>query len=50
LVPNLEADWEHAILMPALDFELKAIVTDTFDVDQFRRLGVLQAEARRRNW
>ena len=44
------ADWNHAVLMPALHDDLKCIVTDTFARETFQRLGVLQAEARRRGW
>ena len=44
------ADWSRAILMPALHDELKCIVTDTFARETFQRLGVLQAEVRRRGW
>ena len=45
-----EADWTSATLMPALDTQLKCIVTDVFDQHSYQRLGVLQAEARRRNY
>jgi hypothetical protein len=36
--------------MPALDGTLKTIVAVKFDASSFRRLGVLQAEARRLGW
>jgi hypothetical protein len=36
--------------MPALDEDLKCIVTDAFDLVSFQRLGSLQAEMKRRNW
>jgi hypothetical protein len=45
-----EADWSNAVLMPALHPTLKCIVTDTFNEFEYRRLGVLQAEARRLRW
>jgi hypothetical protein len=44
------ADWQHAVLMLALNHSLKCIVTDTFDQHTYQRLGVLQAEARRRDY
>ena len=50
LLPPGEADWSDAVLMPALHSSLKCIVTDTFNEHGFYRLGVLRAEARRRNW
>jgi hypothetical protein len=50
LGPESQADWSHAVLMPALGVDLKCIVTDTFDAHNFQRLGILQASARRRNW
>jgi hypothetical protein len=50
LLPHGEADWSNAVLMPALNSSLKCIVTDTFNQHGFDRLGVLRAEARRRNW
>ena len=50
LSPQHEADWALAVLMPVLHDELKCIVADTFDPHQYQRLGVLQAEMRRRNW
>ncbi len=42
--------WEHAMLMPAMDHELKALVVTPFCLDHFSRLAVLQAEARRLDW
>jgi hypothetical protein len=45
-----DADWQHAVLMPALNGSLKCVVTDTFARHTYQRLGVLQAEARRRNY
>ena len=50
LSPASTADWSTAILMPALDTNLKCIVTDSFDRSEFMRLGLLQAELRRRQW
>ena len=44
------ADWNRAVLMPALHEGLKCIVTDTFSVSEYKRLGVLQAEARCLRW
>jgi hypothetical protein len=43
-------DWTHAVYMPALDMDLKAIVLERFDLGSCTRLGVLQAAARRRGW
>ena len=50
LAPSSDADWIHAVLMPALDPALKCIATDTFKRHEYQRLGVLQAEARRRDY
>jgi hypothetical protein len=50
LGPSSEADWSHARLMPVIDDELKCLTIDTFDPFVFARLGVLQAELRRRAW
>ena len=47
---NLALDWVHARFMPALDENLKIIVAKPFKYEQYRRLAVLQAEARRRSW
>ena len=44
------ADWSGAVLMPALNHDLKCITTDTFNRVEFRRLGQVQAEARRLNY
>ena len=44
------ADWCRALLMPALDDDLKCIVTDAFEPVSFQRIGILQAEMKRRNW
>jgi hypothetical protein len=44
------ADWSNAMMMPALHNDLKCVVADTFDASSFQRLGILQAEARRRSW
>ena len=48
-VPS-EAGWTPAVLMPTISDEFKSIVIDTFDRHDFRRLGQLQAELKRRNW
>ena len=48
--PPAEADWSSAVLMPAIDNELKCITVDTFDAHKYQRLGQLQAEIRRRKW
>ena len=45
-----DEDWVHARFMPALDPELKRITATPFVRDSFRRLAVLQAEARRLLW
>lgn len=50
LMKLCEADWTSATLMPALDTQLKCIVTDVFDPHSYQRLGALQAKARRRNY
>ena len=42
--------WRTAKFMPAIDERLKAIISVPFDLDKFTRLGVLQAEMRRRGW
>ena len=42
--------WRKARYMPALDYELRAIVLRPFAVDRYRRLGELQAEIRRLGW
>lgn len=44
------ADWSHAAFMPHLDEELKKLVVVKFVANNFQRLGVLQAQARRRGW
>ena len=43
-------DWKHAKRMPALDFDMKAIVVEPFNLSTFKRLGQLQAEAARLFW
>eukprot|EP00973_Karenia_brevis_P056554 7867831-Karenia_brevis.AAC.1 len=40
--------WRHAKFMPSIDVELKALVCVKFNAQSFLRLGVLQAELRRR--
>jgi hypothetical protein len=48
--PQIAADQNMAVLMPVISDELKCIVVNTFDQHQFNKLGVLQAEVRRRGW
>jgi hypothetical protein len=50
LRPAGAADWRNALLMPALNLDLKCIVTDSFDQHTFQRIGVLKSQARRLNW
>ena len=50
LQPPLEADWSTARMMPVPHEDLKCITVDTFEQWSFRRLGVIQAELRRRRW
>ena len=45
-----DARWLDAKRMPALDSELKALIAVPFDAASFNRLGILQAEAHRRDW
>jgi hypothetical protein len=45
-----DANWSHARFMPALDHQLRTIVATKFEASAFRRLGLLQAEARRLGW
>lgn len=47
---SIEADWQHARFMPALDADLKCIVAVPFDRETYTRLALLQAEARRLDW
>ena len=47
---STDLDWQHAMFMPALDPELKLITATPFLKPSFRRLAVLQAEARRLLW
>ena len=49
-VTATEADWQYAKFMPALDEELKSIVAVAFDTNTYKRLGLLQADARRLGW
>ena len=42
--------WALARFMFALDDELKAIVAAPFNLQEFHRLGVLQARARSLGW
>ena len=42
--------WIDAVWMPALDHTLRCLVVTPFDAQYFRRLGILQAEARRLHW
>lgn len=43
-------DWSKVRLMPHLDEELKVITTSNFDLNTFRRIGVLRAELKRWGW
>jgi hypothetical protein len=47
---SLDDDWSHAVFMPALDHDIKCIVAVPFNRVIFKRLGVLQAEARHLQW
>jgi hypothetical protein len=42
--------WRHARYMACISYQLRAIVTTRFELGSFRRLGILQAEMRRRSW
>jgi hypothetical protein len=48
--PPSTADWSMAVLMPTISDELKCIIVDTFDQHSYQKLGVVQAEIRRRGW
>ena len=43
-------DWRHAVRMPCLDHDLKAIVTTPFELSSCARLALLQAQARGMGW
>ena len=45
-----DESWQHARYMPALDPELKSIVAVPVHKPSFKRLAVLQAEARSLSW
>ena len=47
---SCEADWREARFMPALDHELKCLIAVPFSMPAFKRLSILQAEARRLDW
>ena len=47
---DTEANWQYAKFMPALDADLKSIVAVAFNRSTYKRLGLLQAEARRLGW
>jgi len=47
---SVSADWSSARYMPHLDEELKVITAVPFVLESFRRLGVLQAQARNWDW
>jgi len=47
---SYDSDWQHAVYMPGLDSELKCIVAVPFNRLAFKRLAVLQAEARALRW
>jgi hypothetical protein len=50
LQKRASADWSHAVMMPALDYDLKSIGTDSFQEHAFQRIGVLRAAIRKLNW
>ena len=50
LEPYNNDAWHEAKFMPAIDEGLKTITIAPFDLEQLFRLGVLQAEMRRRQW
>ena len=43
-------EWQDAMWMPSLDHNLRCLTVAPFDPQWFRRLGFLQAEARRLDW
>ena len=43
-------DWRHAVHMPCLDHDLKAIVTTPFELSSYSRLTTLQVQARALGW
>ena len=45
-----EGDWHSAAWMPAISEDLKALIAVKFEAANYKRLGVLQAELRRRQW
>ena len=45
-----ELAWVDAKRMPALDHQLKCMVAVPFEPGSFRRLGQVQADARRMDW
>ena len=47
---SLDADWEHAVYMPALCHELKIVVAVPFVKTSYERLAILRARAARFGW
>ena len=45
-----EAKWQHARFMPWLDDDLKEITTVRFNAAEFKRLGKIRADVKRRNY
>ena len=49
--PNSDdSDWQHAKYMPALNATLKCVVAVRFERQAYKRLGIVQAEARTMKW
>ena len=47
---STEEDWRHAKYMPAIDNDLKCIVAVRFHQQSYKRLAVVQADIRARQW
>ena len=47
---STEEDWRHAKYMPALDDDLKCIIAVRFHQQSYKRLALLQADIRARQW
>jgi hypothetical protein len=45
-----DSDWQYAKYMPALNTTLKCIVAVRFERQAYKRLGIVQAEARTLRW
>ena len=51
MAPNSDdSDWQHAKYMPALNASLKCVVAVRFQRQAYKRLGIVQAEARAMRW